>query len=79
MQIARRRADDDFGEGETAQHCRYRRRILVPLAGIANQRNISLEFGPVRVKEGSKARAAGFLLALEQDGDLERGLSGRTL
>ena len=76
VQIAAGAGDDELGAGEAAQLRRDRRRVLVPLAGVAHERQVGLHLLAVLGQEPRQRRRAALLLALEQHGDGDRRGAG---
>ncbi len=58
MQVARGTAEGDFGKGETAQKGGNSRRIGIPLARVANKRDVGPELIAMSREEREEARAA---------------------
>ena len=65
--------------GEAPQLRRDGRRVLVPLAGVAHERQVGRHLLAVLGEEARQRRRAAFLLALEQHGDRARGSAPATL
>ena len=72
MQVAVGGLDLDFVIHQPAQRGGNRRRVLVPHAGVAHQREVGFEIGLVRFQERHEILRADFLLALDHDGDVDR-------
>ncbi len=68
MQIPRRAGNDDFGECKAAQHGGDGWRCRVPLARVANEREVGFEFVSVGVEERRQARRAALFFAFQQNG-----------
>src|SRR6185437_14916109 len=66
MEIAVGSADHEFITGEAAQHRRDGRRILVPLAGVADENEIGFEFIAVRGEKARQRRRTALFLAFDQ-------------
>ncbi len=72
MQIAAGAGDHHLEAGKPPQLRGDGRRVLVPLAGVADERQVRLHLLAVLGEEARQRRRAAFLLALEQHGDGER-------
>ena len=72
MQIAVGGLDLHFVVDQPAQRGGDRRRIGVPHAGVADQREVRLEVGLVLFKKRNEILRSDFLFALDDDGDVER-------
>ena len=72
MQIAAGGLDLDLVIDEPAQLRGDRRRVRVPHAGVADQREIGLEVRLVRFEERHEILRTDLLLALDDDGDVDR-------
>lgn len=72
MQVAVGAGDNDLLLQHAAQHGGHRWRLGVPHVGVADEHDISLEFGTGRVEKGRQARAGDLFLALEQHRHLDR-------
>ena len=75
MEITRWAGHDDLGEGKTAQHRGNGRRGGIPLARVANKREICFQFIRIGIKEWCEARRAAFFFTFKQDGDRDRKAS----
>lgn len=75
MQVAVGGLHRDLLTHQPAQSDADRRRVAIPHAGIADQREIGLEFAGIGLEERLQRRRTGFLLALEQDGDAARQIA----
>ena len=64
---------------QPAQRRGDRRRLRVPHAGVADQRQVALELGGIVAHEAEQVFRAALLLALDQHGDVERQLAGHRL
>ena len=79
MQIAVGGLDLDLVIDEPAQRGGDRRRVLVPHAGVADQREVGLQVGLVLLEERHEVLRADFFLALDDDGDVDRQRSRHRL
>ena len=61
-----------YPHSEAAQARRDRRRVGIPHAGIADEREVGLQFIGIGSEERLQRWRAGFFFTLEQDGDLDR-------
>ncbi len=76
MQVAIGAGQSHFFVDQPAQRRRDRRRLRIPHAGVADQRQIALKLGGVVAHEAEQIFRAALLLALHQHGDVERKLAG---
>ena len=76
MQIAVGGLDPHLLVDQPAQRGGDRRRIGVPHAGVADQREVGLEVVLVRFEKRNEILRSDFLLALDDDGDVERQRTG---
>ena len=79
MQVAVGRLDRHLLADQAAQADADRRRIAVPHAGVADQRELGLQLLGIGLEERLQRRRAGFLLALEQDRHLAGQLAVHVL
>ena len=79
MEVAGWTGDDHLAGAKAAQHGRDRRRVGIPLAGVANEREVLGEFIPIGFKEGREARTAGLFLAFDQDRNRDRQATRRVM
>ncbi len=79
MQIARRAGDDHLGGSQPAQHGRDGGCILVPLAGIADENDVGLQFLAALFQEGGQGGRAALLFALDHHRDGDRQFASHRL
>ena len=79
MQVAVGRLQGHLHIGHAAQPGGDRRRVDVPHAGVADQRQVGREFALVGGQERLQVGAADFLLALDQHGDVGGDAAGGLL
>ncbi len=79
MQVAVGAGQPDLLVDQAAQRRRDRRRLRVPHAGVADQRQVALELGGIVAHEAEQVFRAALLLALDHHGDVERQLAGHRL
>jgi hypothetical protein len=79
MQVAVRAGQPNFLIDQPAQRRGDRRRLLVPHAGVADQRQIELELVGIVADEIKQVLGAALLLALDHHGDRQRQRAGHRL
>ena len=72
MQVVARPVERYFQVEHAAQHVGDRRRLDVPTVGVGHEADVGGQFFAVGFEERDEVGAAGFLLALQQDGDTAR-------
>ncbi len=72
MQVAVGGLDGDLVIHQAAQRCRDGGRVGVPHAGVADHREVGLQFVLDRLHEWHEILRADFLLAFDQDRDIDR-------
>ena len=79
MQVAVGTGEPDLFVDQAAQRGGDRRRLRVPHAGIAHQRQVAAQLGGVVAHEAEQVLGAALLLALDHHGDIQRQRAGDRL
>ena len=79
MQVAVGAGELDLLVDQPAQRGRHHRRLRIPHAGVADQREVELELVGIVLDEAEQVLRAALLLALDHHGDRQRQRAGHRL